>query len=413
MKIIVRERGSVEVSGSSLGGIFSDPTFYDLTERSILWAKAQRRNSWQLTAGNYIGHALFGDLEIEVREKIPGAFANMVRILTPTAFNLAKAQSPAVFDEAPHSILIQMFVAATRSYLSGAKLVEYSATAESGAYAAGRLDIPRTAALRARGIRHKVAFRRSRLSDDLPLNRAIYLALGDVMTGFGMTVSQDLIASARTLRAGFSECRDRAFESQRFLAIKSSLNEAARRDYRPQVIEVAALTAAVLQAATLSSGRPRDGSIPSSWFLNLENLFEKVVRECTSAILVGKAQVTGPVNRPPLFQSIPEHYRANPDIVIHMDAETLIVDAKYKDIDAWPSTGDVHKLLAHAAAYQAKKAALVYPSADTYTSIRLGPSKTGCEVWVCHVPVKQLTNGVARVLEEMGLPSLGAHTAAA
>ena len=118
---------------------------------------------------------------------------------------------------------------------------------------------------------------------------------------------------------------------------------------------------------------------------------------------VGSAQ-----ERPPLFHYMLQRYRANPDVVVR-DATHVVVaigDAKYKDLDGWPSSADVHELLAHAAAYGASKAFLFFPSDSNFWQRSFGLSATGCETWAFGITFGSLVSDVRRSLEIVGLTSV-------
>ena len=405
MKVDILERGSTPVDPHSWKLISGDPGFADLVTRDIMGAKPEKHGKgWRLTAGNHVGNALLGGLEVRVVEKVPGAFAAMAEILSPGALKLAKAASPVVFGKSPPEVLIALFLSSARSYLSGAKLVEYQTKDGLGAFVSGRLNVPRTAALRARGTKHKVAFRRTELSDDLPLNRVVYAALGDVLANArGGTVQPRHVTAARALRAAFKEAALTRFDISRRDLVWAAVAEADVNGRRREAQEVAALAAAVLQAVSLTGDEAHQGAAPRSWFLNLENFFERAVRHCVTQELSGIAAVTGPVLRPPLFPMLAHRYRANPDVVIAATGERVLLDAKYKDLSGFPSTADVHELLAHSSAYGANRAALVYPSSGDFTVRYLGQATTGCRMWAFGISVGDLRQSIQKVLSTMGL----------
>jgi hypothetical protein len=400
--IRVTERKDAPITAAQWAVISVDPAFTVLVRKGILKAEASSNGGWALAAGNHVGKAILGGMTVEVSEKITGAFAALAEILAPRAFRMAAAPSPISPSDAPQAILARMFLASVRTYLSGAKLLEYATRQETGAYVSGRLSVVRTAHMRARGMRHKVAFSRSVLTDDLPLNRSIYAALGWLMLqaeASSLTISD--ISAARTLRAGFAECADGARDSDRNDLITFALSEAEAPGRRREVSEVAALAAAILQSATLTVDGNWDGSLPRSWFVNIENLYERAVRVCIADVLAGVARVCGPIDRPLLFPELPGRYGANPDVVIRLPGLTVLADAKYKDFEGLPSTPDVFELLSHAAAYKASRALLVFPASGSFERRRLGRAETGCEVWAFAIPFGELRDRLRTALAEV------------
>ena len=405
MKVTVVERRAKVVSSDEWLAISTDSGFSDLVARDILNASIEKRGrGWRLNAGNHVGRALLGGVEVQIEEKVPGAFAAMVEILAPAALKIANAATPLVPGQHPEEILVSLFLASSRSYLSGAKIFEYQTSGTTGAFVSGRLDVPRTIALRARGTRHKVASKRTYLSDDVPLNRIVFAALGDVLANSQHTsLRPKFVATARALRAAFTDAVQPDPYVRRAELIEIAIAEAENAGRRREVQEVAALAGAILQAASLSETATYQGTAPRSWFLNLENFFERAVRHCARIELDGTAVVTGPILRPPLFSTLPHRYRANPDVVISSSGQTVLLDAKYKDLQVLPSTQDIHELLAHAAAYNAERAALIYPSESTFSVRPLGQSATGCELWIFEINIVNLRKSIQEVLATIGL----------
>lgn len=413
MRVVVRERGVAPLDGYQWRAISSDPGFRDLVTRAILGAQPSRSGGWELTAAGYVGRAQIGGLEIVVDEKISGGFLAMAEVLAPRAFRLARAASPVILDRRPQAVLAEMFVASVRSYLSGYAFAEYREESQSGAYVMGSLDVPRTAALRARGIRHKVSFRRNRLTDDLPLNRIAWRALGEVASSeSASTIGEDLAASARALRSAFGESAVEAAKLSRREIIAEALAEADLTGRPPLVAEAAALSLAVLQGAAPSEGSPPEAVVPRSWFVNLENLFERVLRTCIGDALAGFAEVSGPDRNSPLFIGPPRRLPANPDVIVRVGSRVAVMDAKYKDREVAPHAAEIFQLLCHASALGADRGALFYPSNGANPPLAMGSASTGCEVWAFSVDLTRPRKSVLEALVSMGLASSHQNTAA-
>ncbi|MGW8192514.1 5-methylcytosine restriction system specificity protein McrC [Sphingomonas hankookensis] len=409
MTIIVRERGAALLEHGEWLLVSSDPGFRDLVSRSVLGARPGRAGGWELTARGYVGRVMLGGLEVAVTEKIPGGFQAMAEVVAPRAFKLARASSPIVLGAQPQTILAEMLVTAIRSYLSGYALQQYHEEQATGAYLTGSLDVPGTVALRARGIRHKVAFRRHRMTDNLPLNRIAWRALGEIASGEGaIAVGDELAASARALRTTFGDSADQAAILTRQDVLAEALAEADLTDRHPALFEAAALSLAILQGAAPSDGQDAQGSVPRSWFVNLENLFERAVRASIAEALDGVAEVSGPDKKSPLFHGPPPRLPANPDVIVRTTDRIAVFDAKYKDRDGDPSASDIYQLLAHAAALGADQAALFYPSNGYDAPIHMGQSSTGCEVWVFGLDLAQIRTSMRSALERMAFPIMAA-----
>ena len=145
-------------------------------------------------------------------------------------------------------------------------------------------------------------------------------------------------------------------------------------------------------------------SIPRSWFLNLQTIFEEAIRNAIRDSLAPAMTVEPARNRPPLFSRQPDRYRANPDVIIAATQTPLaIADAKYKDYSGWPDQSDIFELVAHAAAYGVHTALIFYPEDGGYSVRDLGPSATNCHVWIFGITFDNFLDDVRRALQVAGL----------
>ena len=407
MSIMVRERGAASLREDQWLAVSADPAFRDLVSRSILGAKPGRGGGWELTAAGYVGRAVLGGLKVVVVEKISGSLSSMIEIVAPRAIKFARAPSPIVTDMPPQVILAEMLVAATRAYLSGHALAEYREARVTGAFLTGSLDVPRTVALRTRGIRHAVAFRHHRVTDDLPLNRVLWCALGEIASDEGArSVGEDLAAAARALRRAFGDSAASAADLTPREVLAEAVAEANEMGRNAVLTEAASLALAIVQGAASSDRQVADTKMPRSWFVNLENLFERVIRICIAEVLEGVAKVSGPDRDNPLFRNPATRYPANPDVVVRMAGQVAILDAKYKDRTGDPDAAEVYQLLCHASALGADKAALVYPSEHARNFTYLGRSSTGCEIWSFGLDLSRPRASMREALQQMGLASV-------
>ncbi|MET3828533.1 hypothetical protein ABIC16_004288 [Sphingomonas sp. PvP055] len=247
------------------------------------------------------------------------------------------------------------------------------------------------------------------MTDDLPLNRIAWRALGEIASGKGATaVGDELAASARALRATFGDSADQAALLTRQEVLAEALAEADLTDRHPALFEAAALSLAILQGAAPSDGQDAEATVPRSWFVNLENLFERAVRASIAEALDGVAEVSGPDKRSPLFRGPPPRLPANPDVVVRTTDRVAVFDAKYKDRDGDPSASDIYQLLAHAAALGANRAALFYPSNGYDAPVQMGRSSTGCEVWAFGLDLAQIRQSMRSALRIMSFPIIAA-----
>lgn len=404
--ITVLERGVTTVTPEEWAVLSADASFWRLVNSNVLQTEATSAGKWRIKGTCYVGRALIGNLVLEVSEKFTGAFEALVELGSLKAPKIVQTPSPVARSTGSTAVLISLFIRAVRRYLSGFKKVEYVKVPAAGTIAGGRLDIARTLRLRAKGMAHHVAFDRSHLTADLPFNRCIYAALSEVERLSRLVrVSSDDVAVARALRAVLGECLPSVIAARPHELAKIAARESTLRQPRSEIAEVISLAGAVLDAAGFGGSEPWKRHIERSWFVNLEVFFEEAVRNVVGILLEGNFKTESAQNRPPLFENMFQRYRANPDIVVWDTAQVAVAvgDAKYKDLDSWPSTSDVHELLAHASAYGAPRAFLFFPSDGAFWQRSFGLSATNCEVWAFGITFEEFVSDVQRSLETVGL----------
>lgn len=400
MIVTVPERGTSELAPAVWSALAQDHRFWRLVEDNVVQPEAGGSGHWRLRGACYVGRAVFGTIVLEVAEKFPGAFETLVTFGALRAPKLTRTPSPVTPSPGSTGILISLFIRATRTYLSGFKKVAYVRVADVGAILGGRLDVVRTARLRAKGVSHQAAFARSLLTADLPFNRCVYAALREVerLAQIANVAPHDL-AAARALRLGLSECLPSVLSLSRVDLATLAARQASQRHPRPEIAHVASLAGAVLDAAGFGGPETWKRTIERSWFINLELFFQDAVRFTLARILDSMFQVTGPLDRPSLFDHETGRYRANPDVVIRRGKEVIAIgDAKYKDFSEWPLSADVHEIIAHAAAYDAPVAILFYPSETGFSVRSFGQAVTGCRLWAFGIDFHDFAGAVHRAL---------------
>jgi hypothetical protein len=337
--IDVRERGETLLTPKEWEAISNDPSFASLVDKSILSAEPARRQSgWRLKAGAYVGRATLGGIDVNIVEKVPGATNALLSALAPRSFQLTQATMRESLAGRPDAMIASMLIASTRTYLSHGGEAEYRNEHLTGAYVTGRLDVRRTAGLRARGVRHRVAFSRNVLDDDTPLNRSIFGALGVLATpGASSEFGVHVTAAARALRSSFGLSAKTSLMMSRSELREEAAHVAEAKTFRREssAQEAGVLASAVLEGAAFV-GESGTRLIPRSWFVNLEELFERLIRKLVSDLLGEEAKVAsaaewpGRARPPPLFPDHSKRYASNPDLVILRKGCLAIGDAKYK-----------------------------------------------------------------------------------
>lgn len=403
MTIRVPERGAVTVSNDEWLSLSGHREFWDLVDAKII--KVERRSAgWSLQGQCYVGRAVVGDTVVQATEKVAGSFAALVRALSVHDAKVLATAAPSSDDDYTAALLVSLFVQATRRYLSSRKLVGYTQTHERGALVGGRLDVAGTARLRARGMVHQAAFLKTVLTADLPPNRALYAALAEVEKLSRILPIEDSdVAAARVLRVSMSECRRGAMDTSSARLAEVAYQEGSAMNRKSVLGDALSLAAAILDGAGFGGSGDWTRTVRRSWFVNLENMFERAVRLAIGEALP-QCAVSGPQLRPSLFQSFADRYRANPDVLIRSGPDVIaIADAKYKELDGLPAAADVYELLAHAAAYKAQSALLVYPTDAAARLVPLGVAATGCNVWALEVPFANFRAAISNALEQINL----------
>jgi hypothetical protein len=150
---------------------------------------------------------------------------------------------------------------------------------------------------------------------------------------------------------------------------------------------------------------PTEAELPTSYFLNLETLFEDAVRQVLSEVISPIPVTSGASLRKGLFSSMRDRYIADPDLVVgNAPPVTLIGDCKYKELGMgeYPEHADVYQLAAHSIATRSSLGLLLYPG-DEYTLSSLGVTDAGIEIKWCTVRIRHLAEDLLRAAKSLGL----------
>jgi hypothetical protein len=77
-------------------------------------------------------------------------------------------------------------------------------------------------------------------------------------------------------------------------------------------------------------------------------------------------------------------YNAKPDLFVILPSGRIVMDCKYKTLEAQPDHGDVYQLLTHAEAFEANFAVLLYPG-EMYATRTLGLTRNGVTLIVASI----------------------------
>lgn len=405
--IMVPERGNVDVSSAAWKELSRSPLFWKLVERGVVSLEQLRAGRVRLWGGCYVGRARVSDvMTIELHEKVPGSLASLLRFALGTDFRVEHIPGPSSELGPLIALLITHFVEAVRRYAARGRQFHFVKTPMKGSLVGGRLDVTRTIRLWARGLRHLAAFDKNVVSFDSAINRTLLAALREVeRIGKMVSLPRDVVARVRAMAMLFGDCRtaEVLFGTRVEAARRADALAAAASD--KLTADMLALAAIVLAYESFEHDAVNARKAPRSWFLNLENLFERAVRETIRTAVGAIGTVSSGRCAPrPVFPPKASSFRANPDLVLrHSGGAVLVVgDVKYKLWSGVPAASDVYQLLVHAAAFEAHVAFLVFPF-ERFDARVLGDGVTGAQVRLYGLDVKELDNQVQCLLDDLSV----------
>lgn len=386
--------------------VFSD-SMAALVDTGVVSFVRSKSVSYGIRAGAFVGHALINDTRrLVIQEKASGAIEELLHWAVPAS--LREARVPAAIADGTAGLLFETFarryLSHLEAYLRYGRLKEYQRRTVDRGPIRGQIDVGRTARLRSRGRAGAIAFIESYLTADILPNRLLGLALLTIESHFRFVENcHDIVQAARLMAPlfddvdylGLSQC---AWET-RSAAFSSVLADGGVDGDLAHALAYA--RALVLHLGPWRTEQWEQG-VPTSFFLNLQTLFEDAVRQVLGE-LVAESVTRGSEVGVTLFEEIPDAYEVAPDIVVgSKDSPALVFDCKYKMLDGLPAHGDVYQLAAHSAALGCGTAVLIYPGYE-YDYLPLGTTRSGVEVCRAFVRVSRLTEDLGSLAREVGL----------
>ena len=400
--IRIPERGSVVLHESQWREVSLNTDFWKLVERGVIAVEQSRAGQVRLAGSCYVGRARIDERYIiEVHEKIEGSLAALVRHASAGSFRYEPLSGPSTGFGPLIELVAVRFVDAVRKYVTRGRRFRYEKQRATGSLVGGRLDVTRTLGLRARGLRHMVAFERQATSHALPENSLLLAALREIERLSTIAViSSDALVRSRGMAMLFDDCR----QSETLLASRHGSARMARELAATTTDEVLAdalaMAAVLLSHESVEPGASPIGRSPEAWFLNLENLFEAAVRNCLDAAAktCGHRVTSAGADRRRVFGDS-DYLRAQPDLVVRNKRACIaaIGDVKYKHWAGTATSSDIYQLLVHAAAFEVGTAFLVFPASGFQVS-EYGDAVTGAHVSVYGVDVNSLSEHVSRIM---------------
>lgn len=391
--IAVPERGYQNLAKDEAAHLTSSQEFWELSEAGVLSLQMLPKGRARLLAGPYVGKARVGGVDLEVREKVPGALQTLLHYAYGPAFKIRHV--PGVRTELGEliALLIRAFLERVSAYLSAGRDFEYRRDLAASPLLGGALDLRATARLRARGLGHQFAFLRTRVSYDLERNLIVRAALSEIGSiAASVVVDDKLLTQSRVLLMYFSDLLEQLAPNR---AQASLLAEAAAERSDDDMLALAAL---ILRHESFEHTDWTRGTTPRTWFLNLETLFEDGVRrEIQRLGYAGISASKGSAHATSIYLGGSADF-ADPDLALWRERDCVgIGDVKYKEWSVTPGRSDLYQLMVHSAAFRSETAFLVYPG-TTFAARIHGDAVTGAAVYSFRLGLDGLSGDVARML---------------
>ncbi len=401
--VCVPERGHTDIDQNIWSALQDSQDFRRLHAEGVVEIVYRPLGKVRLKGTCYVGHAICNDVLLDFCEKVDGALSSLLAFASHNAFRLARAQAATAELGNLVTLLVSQFLDAVTTYTSSGRKFQYTTRKSIGSLAGGKLDITKSIQLRARGLGHLLAFEKNIATFSTPVNRIVLTALSEVERLARLVrLPEQIVAKSRSLSMLFADCRDhevlyreRSYFATEALRISEAEHEELIRD-------MMSLASVMLSHESFDLSTGQRAGLPRTWFLNLESLFETAVRNVLSEILTQASVFRGGESPRAIFNRECREYRANPDIVVSPNTgEPAVGDVKYKIFDGSASAGDVYQLLAHAEAFGASKAFLIFPG-DAYFVRSLGASRGGIETTFFSVQLQYLREDLSKVAAHLG-----------
>lgn len=393
--------------------------FWQLADAGYVSGHRSRSGRFEIAAHAHVGRARIGEFELTIGEKVPGTVSALIGAATGGDLRIERAESPATGFDFVSRHLMAEFVNASGRYIADRRRPRNRYRHAVGPTLGGSLDIAATMRLHASGRLGLFAYERCEVVRDEPLDRLVLAGLDELdRSGSVLALNPAVVHDARWLAGALEEVRDSKFlhtHRDGFL----QLGEEIVAD--PAILQENADLARLASIALLHRGfepeAPITGEqVPRAWFLNLETLFERAVRDALRELLSTRTVDRGETFPRRMFNGGVDTSRTHPDLVVHNgDTVQAVGDVKYKSLSN-PGTGvvpaevkhnrdDLYQLLVHAASLGCDRAFLVYATEGAYACGYLGRAATGCRTWVGQVRPMRLYEDLGRLLCEIGVRS--------
>jgi hypothetical protein len=415
--IELTERRRRELPAAEWRHLMGLEEFWRLADAGYVSGHRSGSGRFELAAHAHVGRARLGGIELTVREKVPGTLAALVSAATGAELKIEHAESPATEFDLVSRHLMGEFIDAAGNYIAHRRRPRNRYREAVGPALAGSLDMAATMRLHAGGRRGLFAFDRGEVVRDEPLDRLVLAGLDEIdRSGDALALEPVVLHDARWLAGALEEVRDRRFlDTPRDGFLDLADDVAVDPAMLPADADLARLASVALLHRGFEPQAPIDEErVPRAWFVNLETLFERAVREALRELLPRREVDRGEAFPRRMFSGGEDASRTNPDLVVHGEGTVGAVgDVKYKSLSITGPSGedregkqhrdDLYQLLVHTASLECERAFLVYASEGDCACRYLGRAATGCLTWVAQVRPAFLGEDLARLLDELGL----------
>lgn len=403
ISVSVQERSTVRISKDQFGELSGSRTFWELVDAGVVSLVRSSRYPHGLRAGAYVGNAVLeSGMELRIKEKAAGSVSSLIRWSGPSDRNLFAAFS-GTSESQMLTLLVEAFLGEMEAYLAEGRVREYTRSLCLTSRPRGRIDFRHSLRMRARGDYGRVAVRRSDLSDEIEINRLLWLGLWRANRISEAKKDLDLQRRCRSVNTVFEKLHSAGLKGAGTLEV-SRLFDQALMDPRVEGHVARALEYARAICLGLDPiSDADDHPVGSSYFVRLEFLFERAVRGCMSSVL-GRRVSSGAEFKKNAFSQVSGAFEANPDLVVAEDEVfEFIGDCKYKSLGRHPEHSDVYQVLAHSVTFECARSILVYPS-DNFRKREYANWNGESSLLVFGVRLPQLEQDLARLCNELAGP---------
>jgi 5-methylcytosine-specific restriction endonuclease McrBC regulatory subunit McrC len=407
---VVQERSTRSVSRLMHEQLSGSARMSHLVQAGILSLLRSKEVPYGVRASCYVGHAVLEDgTRLEVREKSVGALAALLRWSLPGNLRSAPVPSQVGAAAAPFmEIFAVRFLALLGYYVRHGRVKAYLPFLRSSSTPRGKIDIAQTLRLLQRGHRGRIVCKQQLLSADVPINRLLRLGIEAIEQLFASDRgAQEALAEARMYAPLFQDVDTRELQLRGYAFRAEAFSRAMRSTQMTEDLQGAlAYARAMVLHLGIWPEAESTPTVPRSFFLNLETLFEDAVRQVLAELLTPKTVTKGARLNIPFFEQMPGRYVADPDVVFRgTDGAAIVADCKYKELDRFPDHSDVYQLFSHCSALRAKVGVLIYPG-ESYRRFILGDTNSGISMRAVCVRITNLREDLGILLDDI-LPTDG------